>query len=461
MSVLPDLRQPGQAWERISGLDVHVFDGLNVPLIYIHGTKKSWFLENARLREWTNEFPQASSLNETVRLPDGSVIGGPSANHLRFFKRDDQASFERLPAADDLYWTDHVEGSNIIFAKKSSDGALLVFDGEGFVPSPVPEKGHTRQGEFLPWYSTALGGYFTAYAADIWFYRTSDPSWRPVKESETHSWAPSWGLYERGSRDTLSPDGSLLKVISENRIGLTQYRVSDGNPIEILPLLRGQWHQVGDSGEIVGWLGAWHRILLAAQDHEESEAHTPKFTSIPPNSDVPQTFPDLRPLILIHDENSISYQYRFATMPGTDRLYFLHGNGFAYYSGGEVSPLPAEWLDTVGKLPHFLTSETALYVIASNGLFRFGQDDTLTKVWTPQSKVGFGPNNYVFDLECEGNSIGFLGRKTGIYSLDPNGEATLIAQSHSAIQVYGVMPDKKSILFAESNGQLKLLSAEC
>lgn len=58
VSALPDLRQQGQAWERISGLGFHIFDGLDVPLIYIKGTKKSWFLENARLRQWTHEFPK-------------------------------------------------------------------------------------------------------------------------------------------------------------------------------------------------------------------------------------------------------------------------------------------------------------------------------------------------------------------------------------------------------------------
>lgn len=164
---------------------------------------------------------------------------------------------------------------------------------------------------------------------------------------------------------------------------------------------------------------------------------------------------------LIHDEDSISYQYLFATMPGTDRLYFLHENGFAYYSGGEVSLLPAEWLGTVGKLPHFLATKTALYIAAHNGLYLIGQDDTLTKVLTPQTNAGFGSNDKVFDLGCDGHSVGFFGFKTGIYSLGPNRKATLIFQSSSPIQVYGVMPDKRSILYAEKEGSLKLLSAQC
>lgn len=457
VSALPDLRQQGQAWKRISGLGFHIFDGLDVPLIYIKGTKKSWFLENAQLLQWTHEFPQASGLNETVGLPDGTVIGGPSANHLRFIKSPEQNYFEPLPSAAELFWTDHIEGSDLVFAKKSKDGALLVFDDEKFFPSPVPEKGHTQQGEFLPWYSSALDGYFTAWASDIWFYRIDDPGWRAIKENETHSWAPSWGLYQRGSQDILSPDGSLLKVISENRTSLTQYRVSDGYPIEMLPSLGGQWHRVGDSGEIVGW----HRNLFDVQNSEETEERTPKLVRIPPNSDVPQTFPDLRPLILVHDEKSISYQFRFAKMNGTNRLYFLHKNGFAYFSGGEVSLLPSEWLDTVGELPHFFSTKNALYVAANNGLFLLGQDDTLMKVLIPQIKSGFGLNSKVFDLGCDGHSVGFFGRNTGIYSLGPNRKATLVFQSSSPIRVYGVMPDKRSILFAEREGSLKLLSAHC
>lgn len=50
VSLLPDLRQPGQAWERISGQTVHLFDGVDVPLIHVSGTRKSWFVESASLR---------------------------------------------------------------------------------------------------------------------------------------------------------------------------------------------------------------------------------------------------------------------------------------------------------------------------------------------------------------------------------------------------------------------------
>ncbi|WP_299602618.1 hypothetical protein [uncultured Tateyamaria sp.] len=461
VSAIADLQRPGQAWQRISGQGFHIFEGLDVPLINIRGTKKSWFLEDARLREWTPDFPRANLLSETVGLPDGTVIGGPSANHLRFIKPQGGDAFALIPDAVDLYWSDHLEGADIVFAKRSKEGALLVFDGESFVSSPIPEKGQTRQGEFLPWYSTALDGYFTASATDIWFYRTGDPEWHRLNEIETRSWDPDWGLFQRGSQDILSPDGTLLKVISENQLGLTQYRVSDGYPTAMLPSLAGQWNEVGNSGEVVGWLGFRHRHLLYAENHEEVEERTPKFVRVPPNSDVPQTFPDLRPLLLIYDENSISYQYRFAAMPGTDRLYFLHENGFAYYSDGQVSLLPAEWLGIVGNLPHFLATNHALYVAATNGLFLLGRDDTLTEVLAPRTKAGFGSNDKVFDLGCGGLSIGFFGWKTGIYSLNPTGEAALIMQSHSAIEVYGALPDGKSILFSEKEGHLKLLRAEC
>jgi hypothetical protein len=148
-------------------------------------------------------------------------------------------------------------------------------------------------------------------------------------------------------------------------------------------------------------------------------------------------------------------------MPGADRLYFLHEDGFAYYSDGAVTFLPAEWLDTVGDLPHFSATSQALYVIAKNGLFLLGQDDMLTEVVVPQTKAGFGLNDTLIELGCGGQSIGFLGWKTGIYSLDPTGEADLIMQSQSPIRVYGVTPDGSSILFSEKEGRLKLLSSEC
>ena len=461
VSALPELNIPGQAWERISVRNYYVFEGLDVPLISIRGMQKSWFLKDARLEEWTFPFPKTNLLYETIELPGGAVIGGPSGNHLRFIKPIGKDAFEPIPEAAGLYWNDHVEGSGVVFAKRSKDGPLLVLDGETFLPSPIPEKGYTQNGEFLPWYSEALDGYFTASAADIWFYRLDDPSWQLVKEDKPRSWAPSWGFYQRGSQDFLSPDDSLLKVISKNGNALTQYKVSDGYPNEKLRSLGGQWYQIGDSGEIVGWLGSWHRNLILAEDSEEVEARTPKFVRIPPNSNLPKALPNLRPLILLYDENSISYQYRFANMPGTDRLYFLHEDGFAYYSDGAVTVLPVEWLDTVGKLPHFFATNKALYVVARNGLYLLSQDDTLIEVLAPQEEVGFGLNDKVFDLGCDGQSIGFFGWKTGIYLLDPIGEADLIMQSQSPIRVYGTTADGRSILFSEKEGRLKLLSAEC
>lgn len=461
VSAIPDLNKPGQAWKRIPKQGYHVFEGLDVPLLGVRGTGKSWVLNDAALEEWTSPFPIASLLASTVELADGAVIGGPSGNHLHFIKPKGEDAFRPIPGAAELYWTDHVEGSGVVFAKRSKDGPLLMLDEETLVPSPIPEQGHTKRGEFLPWYSEALGGYFTAWIADIWFYRLGDPDWQLVREDRPRSWAPSWGLFQRGSQDVLSPDGSLLKVISENRLELTQYKVSDGYPTDRLRSLVGQWHQVGDSGEIVGWLGPRHRNLLFAKDHEEVEARTPKFVRIPPNSDLPEVLPDLRPHVLIYDENSISYQYRFASMPGTDRLYFLHEDGFAYYSDGAVTVLPADWLDTIGEFPHFFATSQALYVIAKNGLYLLGQDDMLTEVVVPQAKAGFGSNDTLIELGCDGQSIGFLGWKTGIYSLDPTGEAYLIMQSQSPIRVFGVTPDGTSILFSEKEGLLKLLSVEC
>ena len=461
VSLIPDLRQPGDAWKRISTQSFYVFTGLEVPLVSISGTNTNWFIEDAQLREWTFEFPQPNALHETVRLSDGTVVGGPTPNHLRFIKPEGQNVFEPIPEAADLYWSDSVEGSDVIFAKMSMDGALLTFDGEAFVPSPIPEIGQTRQGEFLPWYSKALDGYFTAWAGDIWFHRTGDPDWHQVQENQARSWAPSWGFYERGSQEILSPDGTLLKVISENQQTLGQYRISEGAPTEMLPSLLGQWHQVSGSSEIVGWRGSWQRNLLDTDDHERVAERTPQFVRIRPNSDVPEIYPDLRPLILSYDENSISYQYRFAAMPETDRLYFLHENGFAYYSNGVVKFLPTEWLDTVGNLPRFFATQHRLYVAASNGLYLLGEDDTLNQVLEPQTQSGFGVNDEVFDLGCDGYGVGFFGWQTGIYSLDPTGMVTLVAQSPSPIRVYGLMPDGRSILFSEQDGRLKLLSAEC
>ena len=83
------------------------------------------------------------------------------------------------------------------------------------------------------------------------------------------------------------------------------------------------------------------------------------------------------------------------------------------------------------------------------------------RVLTPQTKSGFGVNAKVFDLGRDGHSVGFFGWNTGIYSLGPNRKATLIFQSPSPVRVYGVMPDKRSILFAEMEGSLKLLNAHC
>ncbi len=281
------------------------------------------------------------------------------------------------------------------------------------------------------------------------------------RKAKYNSWAPSWGLYERGSRDILSPDRALLKVISKNALSLRQYRISDGYPTDMLPSLAGQWHQVADSGEIVGWRGFQSRYLFSAEDHEKVEERTPQFVRIAPNSDTPEVIADLRPLILIHDENSISYQYSFAAIAKTDRLYFLHEDGFAYYSNGKVKRLPAEWLDSVGKLPHFVTTNHALYIAAGNGFFLVGEDDTLTHVVAPQSQAGFGVDHNAFELECEGYGVGFFGSKTGIYSFDLNGMVTLIEQFPAPVKPYGVMPDGKSGLFSERDGHLKLLSAEC
>ncbi len=461
VSVLPELSQSGWAWEQISEQSYFVFEGLNVPLINIKGTKKSWYLEDGRLEEWTSPFPRATLMIETVKLPDGSVIGGPTGNHLRFVKPQGESAFRQIPEAAELYWTDHVEGSGAVLAKRSKDGPLLVLQGDSFVPSPIPEKGQTQQGEFLPWYSVALGGYFTAWAADIWFYRAGDPDWRRVEENENRSWSPAWGLFERGSNESLSPDATLLKVISDNRILLTQYRLQDGYPVEKLHGFAGQWHQIGDSSEIVGWHGRWHRNILDEEDRRKVDALTPKFVRFSPNSDLPETIPDLFPLILSHGEKSIIYQYHFATMPETDRLYFLHSGGFAYYSDGVVTRLPAEWLDTVGKFPKFLTTEQALYIAAQNGLYLLRPDNKLTEVIASPDEAGFATHSKLFDLVCAGQSIGFFGWKTGIYSLKPTGEVDLILQSEAPIRAYGTTPDGMSVLFSEKDGRLNLLTAEC
>lgn len=148
---VPGLEAPGAAWDRVPSQSFRVFEGLDVPLIAVRGTDQSWYLDGDRLLEWTQAFPTANALAETVRLRDGTVIGGPSPNHLRYIQRPGEAGFAPLEEADDFYWSDHVEGADIVFGKVSRMGPLMVLEDRRFVPSSVPEKGQTGQGEFLPW----------------------------------------------------------------------------------------------------------------------------------------------------------------------------------------------------------------------------------------------------------------------------------------------------------------------
>lgn len=461
VSAVTDLSHPGQAWERIPNQSVYSFEGLDVPLISILGSKKSWALNDAKLLKWPHAFPQATGLSETIRLPDGTVIGGLKANKFEFVKPQGNEFFELIPGADELYWSDYVEGSDMVFAKKSPDGKLLEFDGHEFVPSQFPEKGKTEIGEFLPWYSASLDGYFTAWNDAIWFYREGDPDWQQIEEIKPQSWAPNWGLFQRGSQEVLSPDGSLLKVISKNKSQLTQYRISDGRPKEMLPTMIGEWHPVGSSGDIVGWFG--NPILHFGQPMNQKKIMNdrPQFVRLSPNSDTPVKLSRLWPNKGLLKNDTLFFTYSFATKPGSERIYFSHDQGFSYYEKGVVVSLPAEWEDIIGKRPKFLASHHDLYVTTLKGLYHVGQDDALELVLRWNLNRSSHWLDEVFNLDCGGLSVGFFQADRSIYSLEPNGNLSHIDGSSYPFRPYGIMPDGKSILYSELAGNLKLLSAKC
>lgn len=180
----------------------YVFEGVDGGLLWVGG--QSWHLSNDALLPWTMDFPKALGSHEVFSMGDGRILGGTSGNHLRYILDPQSNVFKDFQAAQGVYWTDYLEGADIVFARRERSGPLLQLDGNTFVPSQIPEHGQTREGEFLPWYSSALGGYFTAWAADLWFFRPGDEHWQEIEEVVVGdippSRAPTWGFFCTGIR---------------------------------------------------------------------------------------------------------------------------------------------------------------------------------------------------------------------------------------------------------------------
>ena len=433
------------------------FDGMDEPLLLLDG--RSWLIRDNALHLWDQPFPNGFLRTTTSRLPDGTVLGGVSPNHLRFIKRPGEPEFIPLTAAQTHYWNDHLDGSDIVFGKEAPDGPLLVLDGDNFVPSPIPELGPTRQGEFLPWYSAALGGVITAWQADLWFYRIGDAEWTRIEDDARQSWARNWGLYQRGSDDRLSPDGRLLRVISENAIRLDTYRISDGRPVERLPALAGEWYHLDHSQEIFGWHGSQSRQWVTEDEEARIRSNPPRLAVIGLNDTDPTYFPGFSPRVLTDRDGRLSFLYDFSPMPGTDRMYFLHSEGVGFYHAGSVTRLPAQHAETVGDRPRFLTTRDDLYVTGSNGVFHLALDGTLTPVVTGQEQTAGALH---WDLDCPGTSVGFFAWDTRIVLLESGGKATELFHSTTPLSPIGLLGDGRSILFRDQDQQLlKVLELDC
>lgn len=280
-----------------------------------------------------------------------------------------------------------------------------------------------------------------------------DPEWRRVDAAEVRSWSPGWGLYQRGSEDFLSPDGAILKVIARNEGVLDQYDVSGGVPVRKRALFAGYWTRVADTAEVFGWLGGQDQLLATGP------ARMPELARFAPNSGTPEVLEGFRPRVLSENGRRRTFQYEFGRMPGTDRIYFLHETGFAYYVDGAVTRLPDAWLETVGDLPRFRVLRDALYIAARKGLFLVGRDGTLTQVLAARDEVGFSLDAEVFDLGCE--AIAVLGRNAGIYRFSADGAVERVHDAGGPVRVLGQVPGDGPVLFAEKNGRLKLVEADC
>ena len=353
--------------DRINSLRFYAFDGVDSALINLGGT--SWHLTEGALAPWPETFPVAGTLSEVVTLPDGRLIGGFTSNHMRFAFDPTSDRFVPLPDAQDLYWTDHVDGSGIVFARRDRDGALLQLEGDMFVASEIPQLGETERGEFLPWYSATLDAFITAWDGGLWFYAPGDPDWQVIEEVQPSRWSPGWGLGQRGSDEWLSPDGRLLRVISENGLILSQYEVVGGRPHRQLPRQFGGWTRIPSTGEVVGWLGHWSQRRFETDPITYFDERVPRFAIIAPNATEPAFVNEIMPMVLTQDDRTRSYYFRAQTHPVTGAVIVLHSTGFAAYRDGELTRLPEDWLTRVGQHPSFLSTRTRFFIGGSEGVF--------------------------------------------------------------------------------------------
>lgn len=262
VSVVAGLDMPGAAWERVKSIHFRIFEGIETPLMAIRETGGSYYIDGTTLTQWERPFPYAGVLAFSVRLKNGSVLGGKSRAHLHYIKRPGSDEFVPLADAKDIYWTSYVEGSDTVFGRFSKDGPLMILQDEVFRFSPFPGKGVNKHGEFLPWYSTTIKGYFKTTVFGVWFLADGEQDWQEIDPSEPRSLKPGLGLNTRGSTEHPSPNGALLKVISESRTTLNGFYLADGRPKIWLPNYVGTWHPVAPNGSIFGWLGSWHRIFV-------------------------------------------------------------------------------------------------------------------------------------------------------------------------------------------------------
>jgi hypothetical protein len=457
-SAVEGLNNPAQAFERIPQSSIASHNGIEFPLVGIRGTSDLWYLDEYKLRKWSKDFPRSLAGASVIELSSGTSLGAELSTGLGYIKRPTDDHFKTFAAAQGLYWYSHLEGTDIVFGKFSKDGPLMVLQDETFVLAPFPEQGHTRLGEFLPWYSQELHGLFTVWRNDLWFLRDGETEWRRV-EGKLYRTAPSWGFYQRESQEFLSPNAALLKVISKNSLRLGLYEVENGYPTHMGDSFYGMWRSIETTEDIVGWRGIWSKRYFSAAE-KNTRATVPQLVKFSPNAKTPKIIEGYQPLILLQNEKSISYQYEFETMPGTDRLYFLHSDGFGYFSEGEVIRLPESWLETVGKLPKFFKSHSSLYVGAKNGLFQITDDDQIKRVLRPDA-AGFSLGTEIHTMSCNNTSLGFVGFKTGVYIMRPDGEAERVYQATSPIRVLYVSPERNEVLFSERDGLLKQISVLC
>ena len=464
VSEIEGLEQAGEAYKRLSTQDFYSFKGIDHPIVFVNKANGRWYWHEDKLKKWDQNFPLVSFLTASIELSDGTLLSGKTPNHLRYIKRPTNTQFEQLPALQDLYWTNHIAGSDIVLAKRTRNGPLLVLKNEQLLAAPFPELGKTRKGEFLPWYSRKLDGLITSYLGKLWFLKIGTQDWRKIVENPkkpgTGSRAPNWGVYQKNAKEVLSVTRDRLYVIKKNGTILDRYIVEDGYPMQKLRSFHGGWHILDGSDDIFGWNGKWDNRIFEDNEISEILSNRPELARLSSTSQAPQVFEGYEPKILLQNENKISYQYEFETMPGTNRMYFLHSEGFAFYADGQVTALPKHWLSIVGDVPKFLKSHNALYVASDNGIFHITKDGRLVQLLKAK-KPHLSLHAKIFTTSCETKSIGFFGWRAGIYTMHSDGSAKLIYQSPSPVKIYGTSSAGDAVLFAEKEGQLKSVNVTC